>query len=456
VPFPVPVAALLLVPAVLLGCEGGTPEADPPGGSAGSEAARPSAGGESRAPQVPAHLRGTLLHLQDARQAEATGDLDAAAGHYVRALELAPRHPALHFSMAALEARRGEVSSSLASLERVAALGGAYDVEEHAAFGILGSVEGFAEVAERLRSRQAPWPSAEVVAVLEERQLWPEGIAHDPVTGDLFLGSLERKIVRLRSGGEVSDLVAEGMMEVLGMEVDVEQRHLWAVMGEGPTGLEAEEPRRNAVVQVELGTGRLLATYPLAADGRNRILNDLTLAPDGRVFVTDSNFGGIYRLEAGGTLELFVELPESNYLNGITVAPGGGRIYVTHLEGLTAIELDEGGNAGPAVRVAAGDDLFLGHGDGLCASGDSLIVVQNMPFLANRVARIRLDASGLRAVALEALDAGLPEGLLPYTCATHAAADGRNVLYLSSAADFQLRDEGETPPHPVVARVDLG
>ena len=209
----------------------------------------------------------------------------------------------------------------------------------------------------------------------------------------------------------------------------------------------SEQLRTNSILQFELPGGAPAGAFPAVDPQRNLFLNDLAVAPDGSVYVTDSNHGRLYRRAPDESLKLFMELEEANFLNGIAVSDDGRRLYTTHLEGLTWVDLETRESG----RMAVAGDFFLGHGDGLVYVDHSLVVVQNMPFLNNRLARFHLDADGTRATGIELLVSGLPEGLIPYT-----AAAGDGVLYFNGTAEYQLRDRGETPPHPVIAKASLG
>jgi hypothetical protein len=48
------------------------------------------------------------------------------------------------------------------------------------------------------------------------------------------------------------------------------------------------------------------------------------------------------------------------------------------------------------------------------------------------------------------LPAGLPDGLIPYTCAI-----GDGVVYVNGTGTFDLYDRGEIPANPVVVSIKL-
>ena len=112
-------------------------------------------------------------------------------------------------------------------------------------------------------------------------------------------------------------------------------------------------------------------------------------------------------------LELFLELPQFGFANGIAASGDGRTIYVAHAEGLSAIDAA----SGAVERVVPQGDFTLVSADGLSWAEGRLILVQNQPSLNNRVVWIELDATGRQATRLHHLDRGLAEGLDPYTSA---------------------------------------
>jgi len=56
----------------------------------------------------------------------------------------------------------------------------------------------------------------------------------------------------------------------------------------------------DALVALDRRTGRVLRRFELPRDGARHVLGDMTIGPDGAVYVTDSVAGGVYRLRPGG------------------------------------------------------------------------------------------------------------------------------------------------------------
>ena len=106
-------------------------------------------------------------------------------------------------------------------------------------------------------------------------------------------------------------------------------------------------------------------------------LNDLSLTPDGSVYVTDSQAGRIYRL-AKGAKNLVAILPAESLEgpNGI-IAIDGGDLLVADFHGLSRIRNPS--SPKPIVaRLEAPGGLYLGGIDGLARRGEQIIGIQNL------------------------------------------------------------------------------
>jgi sugar lactone lactonase YvrE len=188
--------------------------------------------------------------------------------------------------------------------------------------------------------------TAAIDLALEEKDLVPEGVAFDPATGSIFVSSTyKRKIVRLDSTGGVHDFIIEkqdGIWSTIGMEADAGRRHLWVVSSQAKEVLPLLDPNdhqwRSAIYQYNLETGVLVDSCLLSI--KNVFLNDLTVAKNGNVYVTESKQGGIYYLEAGSdSLELLLTPAPYTFPNGITHSDQPGRLFVSVSEGILKIDV---------------------------------------------------------------------------------------------------------------------
>ncbi|HYG70476.1 MAG TPA: hypothetical protein VD838_22555, partial [Anaeromyxobacteraceae bacterium] len=139
--------------------------------------------------------------------------------------------PSLRFFGAYERAQQGDPGAALATLRALDADGWAIPLDPRDWPSLARDPE-FDAIAARVAARAPASPRAEVAFTVAETGLVPEGIAHDPGTGALFVGSIrQRKIVRIGPDGAATDFVASaagGLLAPLGLKVDAARRLLWA------------------------------------------------------------------------------------------------------------------------------------------------------------------------------------------------------------------------------------
>ena len=226
-------------------------------------------------------------------------------------------------------------------------------------------------------------------ATIDDANAYPEGIAVDARTGDAYVGSTsEGHIWRIAPGADKAEMFqmggAVGRQGAFGMKVDVAGR-LWVAGG----------PQGNVAV-IDLHSGATVANLK-SPSGSHTFLNDLVLAPDNHVYVTDSYRPVLFRarqaLDAPAVLEPWLDLSttpiryQANQinLNGIVASPDRRWLMAIQLVTGQLWRIDLASKAVTEVRVSGGD---LRHGDGLVLRGPTdLYVVRNQ---ANEIARVQL------------------------------------------------------------------
>lgn len=338
-----------------------------------------------------------------------------------------PQQLHLAYYLASLEARAGRADAALGWLNRLAEQGWGLGVLE-GDFGVLASDARFIALAKRLQAAVRATATSEVAFRLTERNLIPEGIAYDSKSGDFLIGSLmQRKIVRLSQHGKVTDFVpagSGGLGSVLGLEVDVPRRRLWAV----------SSGEDSAVFAFDLASGALIGRYSLAGGGAGAALNDLCVGPNGTVFGTATGRGSVVALAAGA--HELVELVPPGTLsapNGIVCLPQGQELIVADSLGLVAVA-----TAGGSVRRLAAPPGSTAAGiDGLDLHGETLVGVQNA-FGRGRVITIQLAADRGRILDVRALETAHPAFDLPTT----GAVVGDSFYYIANSQLDHLDPSG--------------
>jgi len=182
--------------------------------------------------------------------------------------------------------------------------------------------------------------------IIAEKDIIPEGVAFDPKTQTIFVSSTyKRKIIAVDKDGRISNFINEGqddIKSVIGMEVDSKRNSLWAVSSEAEEVLPLKNPDKHqwwsSVYQFEISSGKLIKKYSLNQD--SVFLNDITVGPDGVVYVTETRKNAVYKIEPGeDSLRLFLEPVPYTFLNGICFTNKPEHLFVSSTEGVIAIDL---------------------------------------------------------------------------------------------------------------------
>jgi streptogramin lyase len=184
-----------------------------------------------------------------------------------------------------------------------------------------------------------------------------------------------------------------------------------------------------AVLAFDLRSGKPLAshTHPDAQS-----FNDLDVAPNGDLYVSDSLGGAVFRLPADGSaMQAVIAKGSLGYPNGVAVSGDGRHLFVAHGAGPVRLDLA----TRELLRLPRPAD-FSGLGiDGLYWRNGGLVGVQNVG-TPGRVVRMELSPERDRITGWRLLEAGHPEFDTP---TTGALADGRMFVI----ANAQLRRMGE-------------
>ncbi|MGP9018826.1 SMP-30/gluconolactonase/LRE family protein [Streptomyces sp. BR1] len=230
---------------------------------------------------------------------------------------------------------------------------------------------------------------------------YPEGIAADPRTGDIYVGSYTTGAVYKATPGHRAAQVflpsgTDGRKTANGLKVDWAGR-LWVI--DSTTG----------VTVYDVHNRTLLARFDVPT-GTTRFLNDLVIGPDGTAYVTDSVRPVIYRITPaqltdatahGGRAaltdhyDLSAAVPQhpagSFTLNGIAADPAGRYLLAVDMTGGGLYRVDIASGATSKVAMTGGD---LTNGDGLDLTGHTLRAAQNK---SNTLTRWHVSPDGTSA-----------------------------------------------------------
>jgi hypothetical protein len=305
-----------------------------------------------------------------------------------------PKDATLYFFLARVKAAQGDAKGATEALAKCEEFGDGFLPAKDLGFEKVWDDPGFNEVRARMEKKLPRLDYAPIAIELEDNLLLPEGIAYDAPSDSFFMGSIAKhKIVRILPGNEVHDF-AVNLDSVLGIAVDAPRRVLYAVTTSTLTA-EGRKTPRNAIVEYETDS----RNFKRRVDVPNAVqLNDVTVAPGGRVFTTDSGAGAVYEITVDNTARTLVEPRVLPGANGLAASPDAKHLYVAHNTGIAVIDLDGGAmrQLGNDTRenVSAIDGLYQWHGQ--------LIGVQNVT-TPGRVILITLSPDGNRITKVQTM-----------------------------------------------------
>ena len=379
--------------------------------------------------------------VQGGLEALARGDTAGYLDGTGKAFAIASRVPPVAYHHARAHALAGDADSALALLVRLAGEGAvaAHEAPADSAFDGLRKSTRWSDVAAKIEASRRPISTSTNAFELPERDLTAEGTAWDAKTRTLYLSSLyKRKIVAIGPDGTARDFITsgqDGIGPVVGIEVDPVRRGLWAASMVLPeAGIPLSDTTLLAhglLFHYDVDTGRLRRRFVLRpAAGRRHGFNDVTIMPDGEVYVTDSQSGGIYKVGSGGEIVEVLSPGTYTFPNGITRSGDGRALFVAHGSGVDRLEV----GTGRRLRLGSPDTLNLGGIDGLAFYHNTLIAHQ--PGWFNRVVRLRLDAAQERIASWEVLERHHPRFAQPTT----GEVAGDLYYYIANAQLRRFRD----------------
>jgi hypothetical protein len=205
----------------------------------------------------------------------------------------------------------------------------------------------------------------------------------------------------------------------LGLKVDEKRGWLW-----GTSIFKNGMIYYSKVHAFDLKTGTTMQQYSLKEDSVSHLLNDLIIAADGSVFITDTYASSIYRISPESkSFNLFVKSQQLNYPNGLTF--GNKRIYIaTYMNGI--VQLDTASKM--ITKLNGISDSLISHGlDGLVYHKNSLFGVYNTGETQgkNCVIKYQLSKDGNSITDEKVLNPGYSSYADPTTAALY-----KNRLYV--------------------------
>jgi hypothetical protein len=318
-------------------------------------------------------LSATPCRAQDADQIRGEPDDATAVREQIAKIEKRlpqiPDRAAALYVLAALKQHLGETREALQNLKDCLALKEGFDPSGSPSLGALKGTKEFDDLVATVHRDFPVVAHAKLALASEEKDLIPEGLAYDARQNLFFLSSMhQRKIVVIGADGKAVDFVPAGfahILPVLGIRPDPNDGTVWASSWD-------ENGDRSELLHFD-HAGKLLGRYSLS-DGAKHGFNDLVVAKDGDVFLTDSVSNQVYHFSAQN--KLFAPLPLSRELsapNGIALDSEDHQLFIADDFGMVRFDTA----ASTSSEVNPGLHNTLAGIDGLYYRKGTLIAVQN-------------------------------------------------------------------------------
>jgi hypothetical protein len=215
--------------------------------------------------------------------------------------------------------------------------------------------------------------------VINDVAVYPESMSAAS-NGTVYIGSIKGIVFRAPARSAHADpwilpTPENGLLSLLGVLTDERSNTLWVCSSPNPFR-SPPAVGTAALVAFDLKRGTHRASYPFPAPAS--VCNDITVAPDGTVYATDTPNGRIFRLARGAhELALFAEDPRLKGIDGI-VFGGDGTLYLNivtrnqlmriersvdgKFSGLTELMLSQPVGAPDGFRLIRGQRFLLAEG----------------------------------------------------------------------------------------------
>lgn len=381
------------------------------------------------------------MYYQQSIMAYSDGDYPRYLELTEKALALNPNNYTLLYNRAAALALTGQKAAAIAQLDSLIEQGLGLVADNDPDFQSLDNEPEFKRLQKKVRKLKTPINRSWVAFTLKERDLIPEGITYDPIKKNFYVSSTYKcKIVKIDAQGQVSDFTTEkqdGLVPVVSIKIDPQRRLLWALSSYG--FFNTNTPRRllgtACIYKYDVDSGKLLKKYELA-QREGHYLNDMVIASNGDLFITDSRWAGIYRLDfQQDTLVRWLNLRGYNFPNGITLTPDEKRLFVSFSNGILGVDV----TTKQVRELTAPRNILLANCDGLYFYQNSLVGIQS--FL-NRVVRFYLDKEQKQVLKYRILESYNPDFINPTT----GVIVGRYFYFIANSQNNAFDAYGNLQP----------
>ncbi len=405
------------------------------------------------------HPRDIRYYSRKAGESYQAKDFSKAADYMEKALELGPERPGTMYNLACFYSLAGQKTKAFFYLEKLADIGVDYGVAGDSDFDNIRDTDEFRNLSAVFEKIHRPVENSQIAFRLDRKDLLTEGIAFDPGFGSFYVSSVHlRKIVKIDKTGKAIDFISsgqDGIWSVLAIKIDSTRKTLWACAAALPQGIDysGTDAGSSGIFKYDLNTGRLLKKYILSGNPDPHNLNDLVIAEDGNIYITDTGIHAVYSISPlTDKLELLTP-PGSIYApGGIAVSGEGSRLYIAaYRDGIYIVDI----SSKAISKLGHSEDITLSGIDGLYFYNSSLIAIYN-GIVPHRVSRLFLSDNSDMVVKSEILEMNNPNFDEP---TLGVIADG-SFYYIANSQWGSFNDDGSIFPEeklksPVILKTGL-
>jgi sugar lactone lactonase YvrE len=271
--------------------------------------------------------------------------------------------------------------------------------------------------------------------IIEQHNLFPEGIEYDDGGDRFLLGSVtEGTIHAVFDNGTLNPFIEdEELLSTGGIEIDhINNRLLVAISSH------SWDQGMLGAYDLETGERIFIADLTNLYPSDSHLVNDVAVDANGIAYVTDTFAPVIYRVDMDGKASIFIVDSALKFINGILVHPDGYLILGAYQNQLFKIPLED-----PEVLpIELTDDIEFDITDGIILHPDGSLIMVTFP--RSKIYRLSSDddwnSANLVAVSTEH-DAGY---------GTTVALRGRDVYVIHSHLNIFQENLGDKDSYKIV------
>ena len=337
-------------------------------------------------------------------------DLPAFLENMKQADSLNPNHPRIAYNLASAYALNGDANSAIRNLNNLNSMKLYFPIEKDDSFTAIKSNADFQDLLRRNEANAKPIGHAQTAFTVQEKGLVAESVAYDPATRIFYLASVaQRKILRVNEHGKATIFAdrSAGLWSVFGMKADAKHGVLWvtSTAHKQMPDLRSDENGMTGIFKFDLLSGKLIKKYLIPNQPKPHWLGDLSVAPNGDVYATDSISPTIYVIrKRKDEIEPFLEDSAFVSPQGLDFTPDGKFLFMAdYSKGIFKITIA----TKQVTKLSPAEHSTMLGIDGLYYLQNSLIGTQN-GVKPQRLVRMFLSKDLATVEKFEVLEANNP------------------------------------------------